>query len=292
MTHLTNLNILVTGASGFIGTKFLQKSNSFFKNIYCITRKDISIAGYKGQNIIWLKSGDVKNISKIDVVLHLSTSYGRLDEINQVILADVVLPLQIFEIAIKTGCRKIINIDSFFSKDIYSYEYMQEYILAKKFLRNCLKILSKKNSIEIINATLEHVYGPYDNADKFISTTLNKIYLNQKSIELSPGLQKRDFIYIDDVVDAFLTLINHKTNSTYKEIGIGTGISITLKEFLESFKRISKSNTSLNFSLVPYREGEIMESIADNNMLINMGWTPKVSIAQGLELIHKSYLNG
>ena len=105
-------------------------------------------------------------------------------------------------------------------------------------------------------------------------------------------MQKRDFIYIDDVVDAFLTLINHKTSSTYKEIGIGTGISITLKEFLESFKRISKSNTSLNFSLVPYREGEIMESIADNNMLINMGWTPKVSIAQGLELIHKSYLNG
>ena len=65
MIHLNNLNILITGASGFIGTKFLQKSNSFFQNIYCVTRKDKFIANNKDCNIIWLKATDVKNISKI-----------------------------------------------------------------------------------------------------------------------------------------------------------------------------------------------------------------------------------
>ena len=285
-------SILITGASGFIGKNFLSRTESIFDNIYCIKRASLEIPNILQCNnkIKWIYDSEVSSIPVIDTVIHLATSYGKPNELSKVILNDVVWPLQIFESAIRIGCKQFINIDSFFSKDIYSYEHMREYIQGKKSLRACLKILSEQYPVKIYNATLEHVYGPDDNPNKFISGVLNKIFSEVPSVDLTKCDQMRDFIYVDDAIDALRTLIDNKSAFGYEEIGIGSSIKTSLRSFLLEFKKITNSPTALNFGAVPYRDGEIMESVADIKALVSLGWNPKVSLSSGLKKVYESYL--
>lgn len=292
MTPISHHNILVTGASGFIGRNFLKHQALLNANIFCIRRHETIIPneGLGNDGITWVYESQVAEITNIDTVLHLATSYGRLNTIDQVIFNDVVWPLRIFDLAMSLGCKKIINVDSFFAKDAYSYGYMREYILAKKSLRECLKLVALTNRVKVYNAVLEHVYGPGDNPDKFINSVLLKILSNALSIDLTAGNQTRDFIYVNDVIDALITLIDAKNDFGYQEVGIGMGSRTSLKEFFQRFKAISKSTTKLNFGVVPYRENEIMDSVADIKTLLYMGWTPKIDIDIGLGLIYHDYL--
>lgn len=282
-------SILITGASGFIGKHFLRHYELYEGNIFCIKRPSTIIPTIGNKNIRWIFDSQIADIPNLGAVVHMATSYGKIESLDRVVFNDVVWPLRIFDLAEKSGCKKFINLDSFFSKDSYSYGYMQEYILAKRSLRSCLNVVANRHNIKIYNAVLEHVYGPNDNLDKFINSVLLKIYKNTYAVDLTLGDQVRDFIYIDDVINALTALIMSKSEPGYKEVGIGTGIKTPLKFFLEKFKNISNSSTNLNFGVVPYRDGEIMDSVADIGGLEDLGWKPKINTESGLQLIHQSY---
>lgn len=105
-------------------------------------------------------------------------------------------------------------------------------------------------------------------------------------IDLTLGEQKRDFIYIDDVVEAFMTLVNFSfdvPNNLYR-YEIGTGKNIEIREFVQTVKTMTGNKvTRLNFGMLPYRENEIMESHVDISMLSRLGWQPQISLVEGLK---------
>ena len=75
-------------------------------------------------------------------------------------------PINLLEMAVKNNVGVFINTDSYFNKENLSYNYLLNYSLSKKSLNLWLKHFSKK--IKIINMVLEHIYGEYDNDNKFI----------------------------------------------------------------------------------------------------------------------------
>ena len=101
---------------------------------------------------------------------------------------------------------------------------------------------------------------------------------------MTPGDQTRDFIYVDDVVDAILRIIenSHKFDVGYFDFEIGTGIATPLRDFIKTAHTLCGSKTELLFGALPYREGEIMHSVANLNNLFNLGWRPKYSYYEGL----------
>ena len=65
----------------------------------------------------------------------------------------------------------------------------------------------RRHEIKTINMQLEHFYGPGAGDANFISAMINRLIHNDPRIDLTLGEQKRDFIYIDDVVDAYLEVL-------------------------------------------------------------------------------------
>lgn len=106
-------------------------------------------------------------------------------------------------------------------------------------------------------------------------------------MQLTKGEQKRDFIYIDDVVNAYRLLIRQEYNSLkhFQEYGIGRGIPIAVRTFVELVHKITKPTTRLNFGALPYRENEIMVSYANTEMLDQLGWKADVSANDGIKAI-------
>jgi nucleoside-diphosphate-sugar epimerase len=127
------------------------------------------------------------------------------------------------------------------------------------------------------------MYGPGDDSFKFTTFIFESLKNNLPQIELTPGEQKRDFIYIDDVVDAYVVLLEkQQQEAEFSEYEIGSGEAISIREFVETAKKIAKAKTELVFGVKEYREHEIMFSQANIKKLQGCGWAPHVPLDQGI----------
>ncbi|MBD3727260.1 MAG: NAD-dependent epimerase/dehydratase family protein, partial [Moraxella osloensis] len=221
-------------------------------------------------------------------VIHTACHYGRNGSaLSEVVESNLIFGLKVLEAAINYQVTTFINTDSFLPRDLNAYS------LSKKQLIDWLKQQSSK--IQVINLQLEHMYGPKDDSTKFIAWLVTQLKQNVSEINLTSGIQKRDFIYIDDVVSAFLCVLQSSTGlPSFSEFEVGTGESIEVKTFVQNLKQVFEqrngpTSTKLNFGAVPYRQGEIMEFKVDNQALRQLGWEPKVNLSQGLEQSLKEY---
>jgi nucleoside-diphosphate-sugar epimerase len=130
------------------------------------------------------------------------------------------------------------------------------------------------------------MYGPGDGANKFIPKLIDSAKKNyQDNLKLSPGFQVRDFIFVEDVVDAIILLMENydRILDKYQEIQVGTGIPTNLRSLADKINQILGIKAAPPFDQIPYAENEIMHSIADVSFLKSAGWVHKHSLQDGLK---------
>ena len=265
--------ILLTGATGFLGSHILTSIIKLTNYDVVILKRSFSdinrIKDYINNCRIKMYNIDEINLSEIDwngidTIVHCATNYGRQEKnIENIINTNITFAINLIEMGIKYGVKYFINTDSYFNKKGLSYNYLYNYSLSKKAFELWLKFFSKQ--INIINLYLEHIFGENDSKSKFTSKMFDDIVIKKsKQINLTLGLQERDFIYVADVCRIYLIAIEKiKKLKGYNEFEVGTGTSVSIKYFANKIKDISKSNTVLNFGGIPYREDEIMKSQAN-----------------------------
>lgn len=278
-------NVLLTGATGFLGSniiKILSKENFniiILKRSFSKTHRIDDIADrIKSYNADQIKLEDIFIENKIDIIVHCATVYGQRDiEPLSLIEANLTLPLQLLELGKKNRVSCFINTDTILDKRV-SY-----YSLSKNQFREWLELYA--NEMICLNVALEHFYGPYDDDTKFVSYIIDRILNNAEKIDLTAGKQKRDFIYIDDVVSAFITIIKNmdKFKKGFLRYEIGTGNAVEIQKFVRLVKDIAKNNrTALYFGAIPYRENETMKSRADITEICKLNWKPEYTLEEGL----------
>ena len=132
---------------------------------------------------------------------------------------------------------------------------------------------------------LEHVYSA-DDERKFVNYIIKNLIKDVPEIELTSGTQRRDWIYIDDVVSAYIHVlrnINKFSASTYHLVEIGTGVEVSVREFVEMSKNIIGASTSLKFGNISIKSGELQSSHADTSILKELGWSYKYSVEEGIK---------
>jgi len=217
----------------------------------------------------------------VDIILHCATNYGRRDNNPiEIIEANLMLPLRLLLLAAEHGVGCFVNTDTLLDKRVNSYS------LSKKHFLDWLKVY--KDRMRCINVALEHFYGFGDDNSKFVTQVVQEIVSGAREVRLTKGEQKRDFIYIDDVIDAFVCILHSldATDRGFTEFQIGSGKAVAIRDLCETIKRLAgNTRTQLNFGAIPYRENEIMESVVDLSRLTELGWSPKMSLKEGLARI-------
>ncbi len=283
--------VVLTGATGFIGSHLLQALVDSGRDvaILCHSFSDTRHIGHLLGRVrrIDLDIQDLAqalSMTRLLGVIHVAADYGRMgNDAEGVFKANFLLPVRILDAAIRNKARFFINTESFFNKPQFQYPYLQEYTYSKKcFLGWALK---KSRELHVANVQLEHVYGPQDGPEKFVSSVLAQM-LDPDSVEikLTPGEQKRDFVFISDVVDAYMRVIvsAERSGPGYCCFEVGTGASTEVKHFVQMIHAAAKSTTKLSFGAIPYRESEIMDSFADLTAIRSLGYTPNVSLQEGI----------
>jgi nucleoside-diphosphate-sugar epimerase len=278
--------ILLTGGTGFLGSNLLQRLAK--ENYKLILLKRSFSNTFRIKNLLSkliIYDLDITPVEQIahketaDIILHCATNYGRQNtSTDKIINANLSLPLQLLDNVKNFGCSCFINTDTIIDKRINHYS------MSKKQFKEWLELYSKE--IVSVNVELEHFYGPFDDKTKFISFVIEQLKNNVPKIDLTPGEQKRDFIYIDDVVEAFMLIIKNlaNLNNNFCQYKIATGRQLSIKETVKIIKRtIGNTSTALNFGALPYRDNELMNSLVDIEKISNLNWQPQYDFKQGIE---------
>jgi len=136
-----------------------------------------------------------------------------------------------------------------------------------------------------MNLKIFHMYGPNDNPRKFIPTMINKIKKDE-TIYLTGGDQKRDFIFIDDVLDFFSFIISWEDihQNYFHNFDIGTSKLISIFDSVNIILNIFESRSTVIRNVIKQYDQGLPDLKANFKFLQNskIMWRPNTSFYDGI----------
>ena len=217
-----------------------------------------------------------------DVIIHTACAYGRQGETpTQILDANVRLGLVTLQASLNSGQPvTFINTGTVLMSNVSLYALSKHQF--SEWGRTIVQ--QSQGNLRFVNVQLQHMYGPGDDGSKFTTNVLQACQRNVPELDLTPGDQRRDFIYIDDVVSAYRALIEQRDQlEAACDIEVGSGVAPTVREFVETAHRLTSSRTQLNFGRLQYRSNEPMLCQADISQMQKLGWQPRFDMNAGLK---------
>ena len=157
------------------------------------------------------------------------------------------------------------------------------YAATKLGVTQICKVFAQENNKPVVTFRLFSVYGPYEAPTRFIPVIMNSL-IKKQTIHLAPGTQRRDFIYIDDVCNAYLQAFTLGKKLQGEILNIGTGREYTNDDIVQKLFEVTKNKTHFDKGSYPKRSWDTTHWRA--NMLHTkklLQWQPIYTIDKGLE---------
>lgn len=294
MTILKDKNILVTGSKGFVGKYLIRelKKNNTLNIIEIDKNESIDIT-----NWIQLKEF-IQGKPNIDVIFHLAAivfipytiknpritynvnTFGTLNILELARIYDI--KKIIFSSTYVYGNPQYLPID-----ENHPIQPLNPYTHSKVLAEQLLKIYHDDYGIASSILRPFNIYGFGQNDNFLIPTIISQLRSNK--IILNDSKPKRDFIYISDVVDAYIKACQYE--KPYEIFNIGSGVSYSVKNLVNQLINIHGRNVPVAYKNIR-RSGEIHNIIADySKARSKLNWEPVVPINKGLKLYYKEYNN-
>ncbi len=155
------------------------------------------------------------------------------------------------------------------------------YGVAKKAVGDYLYYYRKIRGLEYTALALANVYGPRQ--DPFgeagvVSIFAGKLLGHERPVIYGDGSQTRDFVYVDDVVDAFVRAVDKGGGLL---MNIGTGVETSVQQLFDVMARLAGVKQPARYD--PPRPGEVQRSALDPSRAgIHLGWQPWTSVDEGV----------
>ena len=287
--------VVVTGATGFIGSNLIRKLVELNFDVHIIARvgSDLSIIKSIVPKLgIFMFNGDIQSLSdylkdcKAELVIHLASLaifQHQTNQLDDLIDTNIKFGTQVLESMKIAGVRKIINTGSFAEYfDGAEYNPSGLYAATKKAFEDVIKFYVNAYSFTSITLKLFDVYGPNDPRPKIINMILDAIGKNEK-LAMTAGEQYLDLIHIDDVVSAFVTAVNGVFEGHYKSediFAVSSENHIQLKNLVSLVGEVLSKDVPVELGGREYRFREIMKPWTDGQTL--PGWKAKISLEEGI----------
>jgi nucleoside-diphosphate-sugar epimerase len=301
---------LITGATGFIGSCLLRKLISTGRTTHILLRREANLWRVRDlirkTNVHFSDLSDIKSLTKIvekikpDIIYHLATygAYSSQDNADLCVKTNIIGTWNLlkatsnvnYELLVNTGSSSEYGFKKSPMKERDFLEPASYYAVTKCSQTLLCSYFAKENHKPIVTLRPFSVYGPYEDKGRFVPTLLKALYFHSRMNLVSPNIA-RDWIYVDDVVNAYL-LVNKLNKYGGEVFNIGTGTQKTIKEVVESAVETTGEKTIFKWKGMKHRIWDTDYWVADTSKTVKLlKWSPKVGLSQGLLLTWKWFKN-
>lgn len=254
------MNVLVTGAGGFIGRHVARQLIQAGHDVYALTRQSCDLDD----------PAQVRNAVesiKPEVAIHLAwyVEPGRwMDDVRQNLMS-LEATVRLLYLLFDQGCGRVVLAGS----GIEALEHESTYAASKRAVHRVAEHLATRGQ-GVVCAHLFNVFGPGEDERRVVPIAV-KALLRRQPVDLTDGRQRRDCLYVEDAAAALIAIAGSDLTGT---VDVATGESIELRELLLAMAEHGGDPEFLRFGARPYGPGELTSYVGDPSQLRTLGWAP------------------
>ena len=312
-----NYKIFIAGHNGMVGkslVNFFKSKN--FDNLILVSRKQLNLENFKKVNLFLRKK-------KPDVIINCAGRVGGImanyNFPTEFLNENILIQTNLIKCAHENNIKHFINLGSSCiypknSKQPIKEDYLltdsleetnEAYALAKIIGVKLCEYYNRQFKRNYFTLMPCNLYGPHDNFNlknsHFVPALIKKIILSKinkdPNIEIwGTGKPKREVMFVDDLARAIFFILNKKIKKDKKLlsvlkktslINVGSGKEYLIKDIAKIICKLENNKTRLYFN-TNYPDGT-KRKVVDTRVLKNLGWSSKVSLAEGLSKTIKWY---
>jgi UDP-glucose 4-epimerase len=295
------MKILVTGGAGFIGShlvdRLIQEGHevAVVDDLSTGKRRNLNRAArfYKMDVQSW-RIERVLRKERPSVLLHLAAQMDVRRSVEDPIFdaqVNILGTLNVLEHAVNHGTRKVVfassggaiygEQDVFPAPEQHPTRPLSPYGISKLTGEHYLAYYQRITGIQFVSLRYSNVYGPRQDPHGeagVVAIFTQKMLSGEQPIINGNGRQTRDFVFVDDVVEANLAVMGKEVQGIYN---VGTGQESSINELFGMLRELTKSSCKEIHG--PAKKGEQTRSVVDATKLRNeLGWDQKVGLREGL----------
>lgn len=295
------MNICVTGGAGFIGSHIVDRLVEKGFNVTVIDNLSTGKIENINKNAKFIeldinneKIHEIFEEEKFDVVYHQAAQMNvrfSVDNPKEDAVTNIIGSINLYEACKNSGVKKIIFASSggtiygeqvqFPADEEHPTNPCSPYGIAKLANEKYLFYYQNSYGIKTVSLRYGNVYGPRQNPKGeagVVAIFIGKMLSGEQPVINGDGLITRDYVYIDDVVEANIQALDEKIDGIYN---VGTGIETNVNTIFHKLKNLTGANCDEYHG--PAKIGEQRRSVISYTKLKNeCGWEPKVSFDEGL----------
>jgi nucleoside-diphosphate-sugar epimerase len=303
--------VLVTGASGFIGSHLTKKLVETGLEIGITKREDSDLHRISDLlsrlHTYEVNLQDSNDVLKVvhdflpDAIFHLATHYvvdHGPNDIKPMIETNILGAVNLLEAAKHSEVKLFVNTSSCFvykeSKDELKEDSdlspLNLYALTKMGAEQACTLYANKYDLRAVTFRLFPPYGPADNERRLIPYVVSS-FLKGARPRLTTGMQQWDFTYVGDIVDAYLrTLGDWQLPERHEIFNIGSGEAVSVREVVTMIGESIDRKIEPEWGAIPHRRNEVWHICADINKADKLlHWKPRVALREGLNRTIESF---
>ena len=297
------MKVLVTGGAGFIGShlvdRLVQEGHEVVvvDNLSTGKRRNLNrVARFVKLDIQSSGLERVLRNERPHMVMHLAAQMDVRKSVEDPMFdaqVNVLGTLNVLQQSIKHGVRKVVFSSSggaiYGEQEIYPAPEshvtrpLSPYGVSKLCGEQYLSYYQRVNGLQIVSLRYANVYGPRQDPEGeagVVAIFIQKLLNNEQAIVNGNGRQTRDFVYVEDVVEANLAAMGQDVQGTYN---VGTGEETSVNDLLRTLVR--HTNSTCKEVHGPAKGGEQARSVIDSGKLRQeLSWESRTELSEGLKL--------
>jgi nucleoside-diphosphate-sugar epimerase len=293
---------LLTGASGFVGGALTRRLLADGWEVHLVLREGSSTDRLPSQgprlhlhrhNGDTLQLIEVMRVAAPEVVFHLASLFlatHKPEDVERLIHSNLLFSTQLAEAMAACGVRRLVNTGSSWQHyEDQDYNPVCLYAATKQAFNALLRYFVECHGLRVVTLKLFDTYGIGDPRPKVLNL-LKRVALERTSLDMSPGDQLLDLVYIDDAVEAFIMayeqLADGRQQSAMEDYGVSSGKPMRLRDIGALYAKVCGKPLAIDWGRRPYRDREVM--VPWRSYCGVPGWQPKMDLAEGLALFHNA----
>lgn len=294
------MKILITGATGFIGSHLTKKMLAEGYKLFIIVRKSTKVDLLDKRIKIFVFDNNLNELiiflqkEKFDGVIHLASLYlaaHKSGDVANLVNSNILFSTLLLEACVKSKVPWFINTGSFVQHfKNRQYSPVNLYAATKQAFEDIARYYLETSKINFVTIKLFDTFGPNDTRPKIFSlwSTMAK---TGEVLDMSPGEQIMDLNYVENVADGFLRMVKLISKKNAQKLRgmsftLSSGERMSLKKLSQVFESVSGKKLHINWGKRPYREREVMVPWEKGHNV--PGWKPKIPLREAIKLTVKN----